>query len=539
MKHAYIRYILLFIVMVWANSCTKTMSDKNKIFRYNESKGISILDPAFARNQTIIWPVINIFNGLLQIDSALNIKPCIAHKWELDEQLTTYTFYLRTNVMFHHHPIFGQKQTRKVTSHDFVYSFNRLIDPKTSSPGAWVFNNVDRSFGNNGFLAVNDSILQIKLEQPFVPFLGLLTMAYCSVVPFEIIEQLGDQFGLTPIGTGPFQFKYWELNDRLILTKNKNYFETDNIGNQLPYLEAIHITFIADKQSEFMEFMLGNIDFLSGVHATSKDELLTRSGELRKKHQNQFYLQTTPYLNTEYLGFLMDSSNPHYLPIEIRQAINYSFCRKRMVAFLRNNLAAPALNGFVPPLLYPEGVYPVKGYEYNPEKVSQLLKQAGYEGGKGLKTIILTTTPDYLDIGEYIQHQAAQLGIPIQISTATGGAFRQNVANGKLPFFRASWVADYPHAENFLFIFTGANKSPVGPNYTRFEDKQYDSLYYDIAKYNEKQFLIREADSILIDKSPVVPLFYDIVVRFVNKKVSGFPLNALNNIELKRTKKTG
>ena len=534
----YFKHIaILVIVNLFILSCNNTKNNQYNIFIYNESKGIPTLDPAFARNQTIIWPCSNIFNGLVQTDSLLQVRPCIAKAWSISDNMLTYTFHLRSDVFFHAHKAFGAKQHRKVVAHDFVYSFNRLTNPKTGSPGAWVFNLVDKTFGSNGFNAVNDSTLIIKLKKPFVPFLGMLTMTYCSVVPKEVVEQLGEKFGQAPIGTGPFKFKLWDLNDRLICVKNHQYFETDSSGTALPYLNAFHVSFIADKQSEFMEFMLGNIDFISGIHATNKDELLTRDGKLRKRHRSRFYMQTAPYLNTEYLGFTMNKKHINYIEPKIRLALNYAFSRERMIAYLRNNLAIAAKASLTPPILYPFETHQLPAYQFNQTKARELLKEAGYENGKGLKPIILTTTPDYLDIAEYIQHEAMQIGIQITIETATGAAFRQKVANGDLAFFRASWIADYPHAENYLLLFCSDNKSPSGPNYTQFDNPQFDSLYYKIAQNSNAKHLIPLADSIVISETPVIPLFYDVVVRFVNKNIDNFAINSLNNIDLKRTKK--
>ena len=529
--------ILLFIGSLLLLSCSNTKKNQHRIFIYNESKGIPTLDPAFARNQTIIWPASNLFNGLVQMDTLLNVIPCIAKKWTLDTDKITYTFTLRNDVYFHPHSAFGNKNRRAVVANDFVYSFNRLTNPTTGSPGAWVFNIVDTLFGNGGFKALNDSTLQIRLNKPFVPFLGMLTMTYCSVVPKEIVELLGHKFGQNPIGTGPFRFHLWDLNDRLILLKNPNYFETDSFGTPLPYLDAIHISFIADKQSEFMEFMLGNIDFISGIHATNKDELLTRDGHLRERHHKNFYMQTAPYLNSEYLGFCMNKNHPDYVELKVRQALNYAFSRERMIAYLRNNLAVPANATLTPPMLYPKGTKQPQGYTFDRSKARELLKEAGYDGGKGLKPITLTTTPDYLDIGEYIQHEALQIGIQIEIETATGAAFRQKVANGDLGFFRASWIADYPHAENYLLLFSTENRSPAGPNYTQFSNDQFDTLYYKIAQDDNAKMLIPIADSIVMSETPVIPLFYDVVVRFVNNKIEDFYINSLNNIDLKRVKK--
>ena len=132
--------------------------------------------------------------------------------------------------------------------------------------------------------AINYKTLKIELKSPFPAFLGLLTMKYCSVVPHEIVNAPTLDFRKNPIGTGPFKFKLWKENIKLVLRKNYLYFETDENNVKLPYLEAIAITFIPDKQSEYLEFIQGNIDFISGIEDSYKDDIINKNGELNNKY---------------------------------------------------------------------------------------------------------------------------------------------------------------------------------------------------------------------------------------------------------------
>jgi len=534
--------VLTILISLFFFSCTEKETIKHpNVFRYNESKGIATLDPAFAKSQVLIWPVNQIFNGLVQMDNQLLIKPCIAKAWEIAKSGKQYTFYLRNDVRFHHSNLFPDGKGRIVTAHDFEYSLNRIIDPKTGSPGAWIFNQV----AENGIAAIDDTTLQIKLKNPFPAFLGLLTMPYCSVVPKEALDYYKQDFRNHPVGTGPFQFKLWKEGEKLILTKNPNYFEKDEKGNPLPYLDAVSITFINDKQSEFLEFLKGNIDFISGLSPANKDELITRNGRLNPKYKNQIKMISQPYLNTEYLGFLLDTSKisnkkSPVLNKKIRQAINYGFDRKKMMKYLRNNIGTPAINGFIPKGM-PSFSDEVKGYEYKPGKTRELLKEAGYPNGEGLPQIKLTTTSDYLDLCEYIQQELAQFGIEINIDVSTGATFREMVAHSKLEFFRGSWIADYPDAENYMALFYSKNFSPTGPNYTHYANKSFDYLYQkamdetiDSIRYK----LYRQMDRIVMNDAVVVPLYYDEAVRFVHENINGFESNPMNLLNLKYVSKT-
>ena len=534
----------LFILLIFftVTSCHQQRYAGKKIFRYNESKGISSLDPAFAKSQTNIWPVHQLFNGLVQPDKNLNTKPCIAKRWTISPDGKVYTFFLRQDVFFHNDTVF-KNGTRTVVAKDFVYSFNRIIDPKVSSPGSWIFNMVNQDTVNHGFVAVDDTTLQIFLKTPFPGFLGLLSMPYCSVVPREAVEHYGNDFRSHPIGTGPFKFKYWQEGEKLIFVKNNHYFERDSSGNPLPYLDAVNISFIADKQSEFLEFLKGNLDFISGVNANNRNELLTREGNLNPAYNGRFRLYSQPYLNTEYLGFLLDSNKltKQYRFLSdkrIRQAVNYGFDRKKMLKYLRNNVGTPANKGFIPCGL--PGYGQTTGFTYNPEKAKTLLKEAGYPNGKGLPTIKLTTTSDYLDLCEFLQHDLENIGIHLSLEVSTGATFRDFVANGKLPFFRGSWIADYPDAENYLALFYSRNFSPGGPNYTHFADAVYDSLYEKALQTTNDDARIeiyKKLDQMIIDNAVIVPLYYDRVIDFTQNNIVNFETNPLNLLALKRVNK--
>lgn len=534
----YIFIILIFLIF----SCGPGNESKYcNVLRYNESQNISTLDPAFARNQVIIRPVMQVFNGLVQMDDSLNIKPCIAKYWNISANGKEYHFTLRNDVFFHDHPIFPNGKGRKVIASDFVYSFNRILNEKTASPGSWIFNSVKKSnhLTQNGFESTNDTTLTIYLERPFPAFLGVLTMAYASVVPVEIVNSNPNGFGQNPVGTGPFMFKAWQKSQKLVLVKNPNYFEVDIQGNKLPYLDAINIFMISDKQSEFMEFMNGRLDIMIGVNASLKDELIDHEGEMQKGFENKFRMIKGPFLNTEYLAFLVDSSlqmNKALLNPSVRKAINHGIDREKMIRYLRNNIGKPATKGFVPLGMPDYTTEEIQGYDYNPELVYQLLKEAGFEKGQGIEPIILYTTSDYLDLCEYIQHELDQFGIKIEIEISNGATFKEMVANSKVGFFRASWVADYADPENYLSLFYSKNKSPLGPNTTHYSSFIYDSLYNsakESTSTKERLYKYRQMEDLIHQNAIVVPLIYDETLIFISKKIDIFYTNPLNTLNLK------
>ncbi|MDG1761174.1 MAG: ABC transporter substrate-binding protein [Flavobacteriaceae bacterium] len=523
--------IVIFLSLFWGCTPSTEKQQENNVFRYNEHRNISSLDPAFARNPQNIWPVNQLFNGLVQLDDSLKIQGDIAHKWTISEGGIHYDFYLKKGVYFHPSPFF-KDSTRTVVADDFVYSFNRLKDPKVASPGGWVLQQV------SNYKALNDSVFRIELKQPFSSFLGVLSMKYCAVVPHEVVNGLGTDFSKKPIGTGPFLFKNWKENLKLVLRKNNRYFEKDTLGKPLPYLEAVAITFLEDKQSEFMAFVQGNIDFLNSLDPSYKDELLTTKGKLQPRYENQFRLLSGPYLNTEYMGLFVDENESKFESKKLRQAINMAIDRKQMVKYLRNNIGYAAHNGFVPKGL--QGSFPVKGYEYRPLEAKKWIADYLKKSNKETVSIQLATDANYLDLCKFIQQSLQKVGLEVAIDVMPVASMRQAKSSGKLEMFRASWIADYPDAENYFSLFYSKNFSPSGPNYTHFKNATFDQLYQQALKeksVEKRQVLYNKMDEIIVEEAPVIPLYYDKVVRFTQKNVTGLGNNPINILHLKRVKK--
>ncbi|MBO7288182.1 MAG: ABC transporter substrate-binding protein, partial [Bacteroidales bacterium] len=319
--------------------------------------------------------------------------------------------------------------------------------------------------------------------------------------------------------------------------------------SRLPYLDAISISFIIDKQVAFMEFIKGKFHFMSGIDARYKDELLTRDGQLRSEYEDEIYLIREPYLNTEYLAFFLgdDDTLGKDRSLALRQAVSYSIDREKMLRYLRNGIGTPGNNGIIPAGL--PGYEDNKttrlqdhkldeaniGYPYNPKKAELLLKDnnlIGYE-------MKLYTTQDYIDIAKFVQSALTEIGLNCRVEEMMPAALREKRANGNLPFFRSSWVADYPDAENYLSLFTTNNFTPQGPNYTHYSNAKFDELYQKSLICNdleERAKIYHEMDSLMMTEAPVVILFYDEVLRFVNKNVEGLGSNPTNMLNLKRVR---
>jgi len=517
----------------------------------NLDAGLSTLDPAYARDQASDWMTAQLFNGLVELDTALQVRPAIAKSWDISPDGLRYTFQLRRDAYFHLHPALGSDSTRTVMASDFVYTFTRICDPQTASTGQWIFNGKIEGLsdfqrgdakGISGFRALDDSTFQIELTRPFPPFLGLLAMPYGRVVPREVVQAMGEAFRMRPVGTGPFQLFDWEENNYLILHKNPQYFELQG-DQQLPYLDAVKVDFIPSRLSAFIEFVQGKLDMLNGLDDSYKDELLRTDGTVNPDYAQKFRVVRAPQLNTEYLGMLVDSTLDATHPLldpRVRRALNYAIDREKLVTYLLNDMGYPAHAGFIPKGMPGFATSKVSGYSYNPDSARILLHQAGYPGGEGLPILNLNSTQKYANISAYIQKSFENIGVKLAIQNLQGGALRKAIYNSQIHFWRASWIADYPDGENYLALFYSGNHSPSGPNTTHYHNPEFDRLYQQAMQYPQDSIrfeLYHAMENLMLEAAPIIPLYYDRSLRLVQPYIEGFYGNPMNHLILKYVRK--
>lgn len=529
------------IVVLLLLGCGHRSDDAANVFRMNMSgKALESLDPAFAKDQYTMWTANMLFNTLVATDSQLHLSPSLAKSWSMSEDGLVYTFHLRSDVYFHDNEAFPDGKGRLMTASDVVYSFSRIIDPATASPGAWIFN--DRVVADTPFLAVDDTTFVVRLIKPFRPLPEILSMQYCSVVPHEVVAHWGKDFRTHPCGTGPFSFYRWDEGNTLVLHKNKHYWEQDEKGSTLPYVDAVTISFAASKATEFLLFMQGKLDFVNELDGSFKDLVLTKKGALKADYQEKLTLTKRTFLNTDYLGFLTDTANPFLAnsPIKnvlVRRSMNYAIDRKKIVTYFRNGIGTPATSGFIPQGLPGYDSTHSYGYNYNPQKAAELLAEAGYPGGKGMPVITVLAPDIYADIVNFAASQLKEVGIPVQVEIMQANILRQQMSKSEAVFFRGQWIADYPDAETYLVFFNG--NLPAPPNYTRFNNATFNK-WYDEAMLAENDSarwqLYRSMDSLVMSQAPLIPLFYDQMTHFTLKRVTGFTATPMNVIDLKRVR---
>lgn len=540
-----LKTLLFFPIIIWINGCQNVDNLKfSNYFFYNEDQNITTLDPAFVKAQSEIWAVSQIFEGLVEYDDSLHIKPCLADSWSISNDAKIYTFFLRTDVYFHSSDLFNKK-TRKMLASDIVFSLKRIADPKTASPGAWIFNDkLDlRCFTSADsfsfpIVALNDSTVQITLQQAFSPFLGILAMPYCSVIPYEAVTT---DFRRNPIGTGPFQFKQWEEEVAVLLARNPLYYRFEN-GKRLPHLDGVMIDNVKNKQTAFMKFIQGEYDFFNGIDASIKDELLHKSGKMKAKYQGKFNLLKSPFLNTEHIGFNIDKSfGSHPLTNKnFRKALQFAIDREKLITYLRNGVGIPAQYGYVPAGLPSYPYNTIQKSFYQPDSVKYYLKKSGINLNTA-EPIVLNATQDYLELMVFVQKEWAKFGIKVAIDVHPSSFIRQLRKDQKINCWRGSWIADYPDPENYLVCFESRNFSPSGPNYFHFSNASYDK-YIKMANNTtdeiERMDLLAKAENIMKDEAPCIILYYDESIRMTQKNISGLNANPMNFLRLRNVIKS-
>ena len=420
------------------------------------------------------------------------------------------------------------------------------MNPRTASRGSWIF--IDKIKRDNDGKIADDWVakidkykFKITLARRFPAFLQILAMPFTFVVAKEVVEKYGKAFRRHPVGTGPFKLKTWNENEKLILVKNPKYWKRDIKYRQLPYLDAVQVSFVQDKNLVFRNFEQKKLDFLTNVPARQRPKILNKDGSIKKDFKSKFAVEKKPFLMTEYVGFLLDGTNEKVNPLlnlKVRKALSYAIDRKSLIASTRNGLGTPGNLGFVPDAIASYDSARIRGYKFNVKKAQQLLREAGYPQGKGFPEITLNTYNGDQKIVAFLQKQWKQhLGIQVKTVNQPFVTHRNAVNNGKVNVFRSAWIADYPDADNFLTLFYSKYVAPDGPYKTRFEDTAFDQLFIE-ARKTDNTFTrfsnYHKMDQIIVDQAPVIVLYYEEVLNLTQKNITGAKTNTMNTLSLEK-----
>ncbi len=404
---------------------------------------------------------------------------------------------------------------RRATADDLVYSLKRLADAKLASPGYWIVAgrvegasefhaaSLDQSVPTDysadvpGLRALDERTVRIRLVAPDPEFLWCLALPYASLVPREAVEALGDAFGGSEFGSGPFRLASWRRGHKMLFVRREGRdtardFAAEDAPNALdgagaeglaaePYASVEYLQ-IADPSTKWLSFLSGALDYASEISRDDWDAVIGPDGALSPELAARgVKMVSQPALDTSYIAFNMDDPVVGGTNAALRRALSCAFDRAQWLALNRGRYAAAS--GPVPPGIDGRVETP-EPFGYDPERARSLLAQAGYPGGVDAATgrrlelslEIGRTDQEAREGAELVAAFFADVGVSLVPHYSTFPLFIRKLAGREAQMFLVSWLADYPDALNFMQLFVSSNASP-GPNRCNYSDPEFDALY--------------------------------------------------------------
>lgn len=496
----------------------KTQPSKPKyggVYRRGLGNDPATLDPAKITDIYEEVVVQQIFDGLVQYSENLMVIPCVASSWESTRDNLRWVFYIKKDARFHN--------GRKVTAQDFVYTLTRILNPQTNSGAASLISQIKgatsfregKTKNVDGLRAIDDHTLEIVLSEPNSALIAILAMVNFGVVPKEEVELRGEDFGIKPVGTGPFKFMSWERNREIILQSYENYHEGQ------PYLDQIVFKIFSGTSSDemFKMFEKGELED-SIVPVSLRNELI-------KNQKYKFYRR--PSLSLRML--VMNNTYEYFKDKRVRQALNYALDKETMSEELGKGRLIPA-TGLIPRGM--AGYNPeATNYPYSLQKAAQLLEEAGYPDGKGFPTIQFWSSvksAGLLTEDDAIKNYLNAIGVKIDFNYLTDWpAFKKMIQEGKAPMFKLSWEADVPDPDNILgsLFYSKSNT-----NRAFYKNPEVDKLIErarNESDYRKRISLYSTIQDIIMEDAPVILLNYLAYERVFQKYVQGLEGTALGD----------
>lgn len=514
---------IAFFCCIVLSACTKFAKPNDHLFYGYTREYVSSLDPIHAQDYFSNQMSAQVYEGLYHFkyqSKPLEIEPLLALEMpKISKDGTVYQISLKKNIYFHPHPSF-QSNSRMFVAEDFIYSLRRLADARNKSPSFWIVENkikgldewrkklstglADYSTPISGLRALSPHLLEIQLNEPNFQFLQTLTMAATFVVPREVVDTAGADFGNHAIGTGAFKLDSWIRGSQLRFSKNQNY-QTLKINNEyLPRLDGLVIYEITETQPQRLLFWKGDLDVLQPQK--NQQDLLMKSNRLLPQFEAlRYQLILSPSPDITFLVF--NNENPYLKNKLVRKALSMVFDKNFAIEYFYN-FNAVAAHGPIPPT--------IDGYNsqhsqlaprFDIAKARQLLAQAGYPDGQGLPEFnyeMASSNTAARQLAEFVKNQFALLNVKVRLTANTWPQFNDKIKKKTADLFDYAWNADYPDAQNFLQLFYSKNISP-GPNSANYKNPAFDALYeksLSLPANEERTRLYNEMEKILIEDCP-------------------------------------
>ncbi|WP_099189456.1 ABC transporter substrate-binding protein [Tepidibacter mesophilus] len=484
-------------------------SQKNKsiiIARANDS--IS-LDPAITTDMESFKVCVNIYDTLVKYEkNGDEIIPSLAESWETSEDGLKWVFKLRKGTKFHDGTDFN--------AHAVQFNFERWMNMDNpyhiGSFSYWSYN-----FGQfprliRSVTALSDYSLEIVLNEPYSPFLSTLTMPAFGIASPDSIIKYNESFKDHPVGTGPFEFEYWNKGKEIVLKKNHNYW-----GNTIKIDKVVFsVVESSEKRLKFLEE--GKVDIADNL---TPDEV----NRINKNPNLDLYLKS--FFNIGYLA--MNNQKKPFDDKNVRKAVGCLIDKDKMVKELFDNLARPA-NSFVPPIIWAYNE-DVKSLDYNVDKAKKLLKEAGYEDGFDTTLWVMESPrayfPDTIGIAKFIKESLLKANIRVEIITYSWDEYIEKIKEGEHSLALIGWTGDHIDPDNFLYTFFSSDnrKTELTSNYSFYKNEEVDKLLKQARQATDREFrknIYRNLQEIISEDTPAIPLVHTMPIMGVSKKVKGY-----------------
>ncbi len=539
LKSWFLAFLLSFSLLT---ACTSKEDENIKALNFPLGDDVKSLDPSLAYDSVSLTVMPLSMESLFQYAYTkipLEVEPLLADGMpEVSKDKKTYTIKIKKGVLWQDDSAFPNGKGRELKANDFIYAWKRMLIPELQSPGTWIFDgkvvgweafkkrlienkdNREAIFTEDveGLKALDDYTLQFKLTQPYPQLVHVLTMGFGAPMAPEVIAKYGQQ-GMNErmVGTGPFRLVSFTKGSKIVLEKNPSFrgeafpstgdadAQTSGLlaaaGQKLPFLERITFHVFKESQPAWLQFLKGNIDANSVpkdsfdaaiANGALKPEIEAKGIRLRKSEEAVAW-----YLNFNMKDKLVGTN------ANLRKAISMAINRDEYIQKFLNGRGVKATS-IVPRVIAGHTGRKELTNDYNLEKAKELLAKAGYPEGKGLPVIkydLRGSSTDARQAAEYFQKSLAAIGVNIEVVVNTFPAYLEKEKNGNLQFFMGGWSADFPDAENFLFLLSSKNVAP-GPNASNYVNPAYDRLYERVAQMApsaERSALIRQAEEIVFN----------------------------------------
>jgi peptide/nickel transport system substrate-binding protein len=408
--------------------------------------------------------------------------------------------------------------------------------------GASAFNKNSKSSlpktGVSGIQVKDDHTLVIKLVESFIGFDKILTHTNLSVFPKEAYEKYGKDIIKHPVGTGPFILESFDDNG-ITLKRNDNYWRKDELGNKLPFLDKVVMTYTKDKKSELMAFRNKGIDIVLEIPVEEIENTFGTLQEAQAGKNIKHKVESESSMNINYVAFACESAE--FKDPRVRKAFDMAVNRIEIVDKNLLGEGWAVKNGFVPKMdNYPSDR--VKGAVYSPTAAQALLAQAGFPNGKNFPVLDFYVNSVNgsaahkmcLGVAEQIKKN---LNITLNIKLCSLDERDLAITNGTAKIWRSGWVADYPDAENFLSLFYSGNieenkKNSV--NSFKFRSSEFDTMFEKALKEldtEKRNSLFVKCDQMVVDQAAVMPLVTDDFLIIVNARVRDLKTNSMEYLD--------